>query len=352
MRLEYINKLMGEEVLAKSILSTDGKVLLKAGVKLNSSYIRKLKELGVFYLYVEDHRLEDIDGEDTRLSELKQYAMKSVSGIVKSIHGCNKKSLKESLGVVEDLVQYVVDVGDVSKNLFEIRTHDNYTYAHSLDTCIMSTFLGISSGLKEKELKELGVGAILHDIGKTKISPKIINKKGPLSDEEYSEMKKHPEYGIDILKKFMSIPNSVLSAVSQHHERVDGTGYPHNLEKNQISKYAKIICVCDVYDAVSSDRSYRRKFSPGDSYEFILGGSGRMFDEQVVMDFRRTFAVYPLGCCVRLSNGVEGYVIKQNRNFPDKPVIRVLYDKNTKKPISFYEVNLIEVLDVVIEDVV
>ena len=342
MRLEFINRLAGNETLGKNILGNDGTILLRAGVKLNSSYINRLKQLGVYYIYVEDDRLDDVQVEDEKLSELKQVAMNKISSIMNNIHSCNKRGVKESLCVVEDLVHYIIDNGDVNKSLYDIKTYDNYTYIHSIDTCIMATFLGISQGLKEEQLKDLGTGGILHDIGKTKVPFSIINKKGPLTNEEFAEIKKHPIYGKEILEKNINISDPIVKAVAQHHERVDGRGYPYNLEGNQISKLAKIICVCDVYDAVSNDRVYRKKFSPNEAYELILAGSGAAFDDKVVINFRNTFSVYPLGCCLKLSNGVEGYVIKQNPNFPDRPVLRVFYDSETKKPISFYEINLLD----------
>lgn len=352
MRLEFINRVKEDEILGKSILSNDGKILLRAGVRLTNTYINKLKELSVFYVYVEDERLDDIMVEDERLTELKQITMKSMSNIVKNIHKCSNKNLKESLSVVEDMIGYVIELGDVNKSLYDIQTYDNYTYVHSLDTCIMAAFLGLSSGFREWELKELGVGAILHDIGKTKVSNKIVGKQGKLTEEEFKEIKKHPVYGGEILRKNITIPNSVISIAEQHHERVDGRGYPNGLEGGQISRYARVVCICDVYDAVSNDRCYRKKFSPNDAYELILAGSGTSFDPDMVRNFKNTFAIYPLGCCVKLSNGEQGYVIRQNSGFPDRPIIRIIgdiLDKNSKK---FYEMDLIKNSNIVIESIV
>lgn len=352
MRLEFIDRVRENEVLGKNILINDGKILLRAGVQLSRRYLEKLKELGVFFVYIKDDRLEDVMVEDDRLSELKQATMKNMSNIIKNIHSYNSKDVTDSLKILQELVDYIIDMGDINKSLYDIQTYDNYTFVHSLDTCIMSSFLGLSYGFCEKELKELAVGAILHDIGKIKISNKIINKTGPLTDEEYMEVKKHPIYGEEILSKNVHIPENAIKAVLQHHERIDGKGYPYNLSDKDISKFAKIVCICDVYDAVSNDRVYRKKFSPNEAYELILAGSGTAFDNNLVKSFRETFAVYPLGCCVKLSNSVEGYVIRQNRNFPDRPVIRVLYDKDTKLPIPFYEIDLLECTNLVIESIV
>lgn len=351
MRLEFIDRVKQDDVLSKSILTNDGHVLLRAGVKLNSSYINKLKELGVFYVYVNDERLEDVV-EDERLTELKQVTIRSMSNIMKNVYDCNRKELKESLNRVEDMISYVIESGDVNKNLYDIQTFDNYTYVHSLDTCIMAAFLGMSLKLNEWDLKKLGIGAILHDIGKIQVPVELLNKQGRLTEDEFIEVKRHTILGAEILKKNITMPDAVIKIVEQHHERIDGRGYPHGLKGAQISRFAKIVCICDVYDAVSNDRCYRKKFSPNDAYELILSGAGTSFDEQLVKNFKNTFAIYPLGCCVRLSNSEEGYVVSQNKGFPDRPIIRILYDTITRKPISFYEIDLLRNPNVVIKEIV
>lgn len=352
MRLEFINRVKVDEILGRNIYTNDGSILLRTGVKLTKQYIQKLKDLGVFYIYVEDDRLEDISVEDEKLSDLKAVTMKNMSNIIKNVTAADKKGTKDSLSVVEDLVNYIIEMGDVNKSLYDIQTYDNYTYLHSIDTGIMAVFLGLSMNLKEDELKELTIGAILHDIGKTQIPKDIITKPGKLTVEEFEEIKKHPIYGKNILEKNFSISTEILKAVEHHHERVDGSGYPHGLTSNGISKYAKIICVCDVYDAVSNDRTYRGKFNPSDAYELILAGCGNAFDAEIVKKFKETFSVFPLGVCLKFSNGVEGYVIKQNKNFPDRPILRVLYEAETREPIKFYEIDLLQYKNIVVQSII
>jgi len=352
MRLELIDRVRVGEVLGKSIFANDGSTLLRTGVELTQRYINKLKDLGVFYVYVEDSRLDDILVEDDQLNDLKAITMKNMSKIMKNVTEGNKKGIKNSLSVVTDLVNHIIEMGDINKSLYDIQTFDNYTYLHSVDTGIMAIFLGIAMKLSENELKELSIGAILHDIGKTKIHNDIITKPGKLTNEEFKEIKNHPIYGKEILEKNFFISGEILKAVEHHHERVDGSGYPYGLTQNQISRFAKIIGVCDVYDSVSNDRCYREKFNPSDAYELILAGCGNDFDEEVVKSFKKTFSIYPLGVCLKLSNGVEGYVINQNKNFPDRPIIRVLYDSETKEPIKFYEIDLLECHNIVVSSVI
>lgn len=341
MRLEFIDRLKEKEVLGKSILDNEGKILLRAGVTLTEIYIKKLKQLGVYYVYVEDSRLDDLPGEDSFFMELKQHTMKSMNKVFRNISHLKREDMKSSIASVEQLVEHIIETKNVSEGLFDIRTYDNYTFVHCLDTCIMSTTLGLSLNLKESKLIEIGISSILHDIGKVKLPIKIINKAGPLTAEEYLEVKKHPLYGADILNSYMNISKEVIEGVAQHHERVDGLGYPYGIKGNSISILAKIVSVCDTYDAVSNDRIYRRKFSPSDAYELIMAGSGSLFDENMVVGFKSSFSIYPLGSCVKLSDGTEGYVVRQNKNFPDRPILRVLYDYKTREPIPSYEVDLL-----------
>jgi putative nucleotidyltransferase with HDIG domain len=352
MRLEFIDKVKVDEILGKNIFTNDGNILLKAGVSLTSNYLKKLKELGVFYIYIDDKRLEDVYVEDTALEVIKQQAIKNISTIVKNINNGHREKTKKSIDLVEDMVDHIIELGDVNKSLYDIKTYDNYTYVHCIDTGIMATFLGLAMNCKEMELKDLAVGAILHDIGKTKVSRKIICKEGKLTDDEFREIKRHPIYGKEMLEKEYSISHKAIKAIEQHHERIDGKGYPYGLKDKEISKFGKIISVCDVYDAVSNDRTYRKKFTPNEAYELIMAGAGRSFDMEVINNFKRTFAVYPLGSCIKLSNKVEGYVIKQNSNYPDRPIIRVLYDSESREPIPFYEIDLLQNINLTVESIV
>ncbi|WP_039658416.1 HD-GYP domain-containing protein [Clostridium tyrobutyricum] len=347
MRLEHISKIREGQILGKNILTSDGQILLKAGVNLSDVYINKLRNLGVCYMYIEDEMLDDVYVEDEKLTELKQIAMKSMSSIVGKLYDGNGKGFEKAIAPVQDMMDYILNMGDVNKSLYDIKTYDNYTSIHSLDTCVMSCFLAITSGVDSYDLKDVGVGAILHDVGKTKIPIEILNKKTRLTYEEFEEIKKHPLYGVELLKKNFMISSRIIKVVEQHHERVDGRGYPYGLRDKQITKFAKIVCICDVYDAVSNDRVYRKKFKLNESYELILSGSGSAFDKQLVLDFKNTFAIYPLGCHVKLSNNEDGYVIKQNQGFPDRPIVRVI-PKDTGNISCFHEIDLLYNTNVVI----
>ena len=352
MKLELIERVKPGEILGKSILAFDGKILLNQGTKLNTSYINRIKGMGVYYIYVNDSDLEDVEVSDSFLIELKRSAMSSFSGIMKNtLLIQDRKEALEVIKTLEELIQYIAENADINKSLNDIQTHNNQRYVHSMEVCVMSVFLGKAMKLKRDQLKELGLAAILHDVGMAKISPKILEKNGEYTPEELLLLREHPNKGYEILKQNIGIPESALKAVLQHHERIDGKGYPNGLLGYQISKYAKIIAVCDMYDLVTNNDNYKKSFRPYDAYELIIGGSSYIFDEEVVFSFRKTFSVYPLGSCVKLSNGIEGYVVKQNANFPDRPVLRVIYDKDHES-IEPYEIDLVEDINVVIKCII
>lgn len=353
MKLEIINRLEGNEVLGKNIFTNDGRVLLRAGTVLNNSYINKMRELGIFYVYVEDKRLEDVEVEDENVSRLKQTTMECMSRMMKNITAVSdKKIMSDYMKIVDELIEYIATSADINKSLYDIQTNSNKTYVHSIDVCVMATFIGHAMKMDSYSVKELGLAAVMHDIGKAQLPKGLLEKEGNLTKEELNEFKEHPYIGANILRKNIRIPGTVVRAVLQHHERMDGKGYPYGLEGKSISKYARIITISDVYDTIANSRDYKKTFSPNDAYELILAGSGTIFDEEIVKVFRKSFSVYPLGCCVRLSNDVEGYVVRQNENFPDRPVIRVIYDTETKNNIEPYEIDLVESINLVVKSVV
>ncbi len=351
MRLEFVDNLKEKEVLAKDILSSTGEILLKSGVEIENFMISKLKRYGVFMVYVKDDRFSDVIEDDNVLTELKQTTLEIIPNLFNDLLEGDIEVLARSMNKMDNLIEQIINQNSINVSLYEVKTYDNYTYIHCVDTGIMSVYLGNCLNLGTSKVKELGISAMLHDIGKIKVPNEIINKHGPLTDEEFKIIKKHPIYGEEILTNTGLFSEDIIRGVAEHHERIDGKGYPYGLKKNEISTYGKIISVSDVFTAVSANRSYRMKFDPKEAYEFILSGMGNRFDDEVIKKFKENFAIYPLGCGVKLSNGVQGYVIKQNKNFPDRPMIRIVYDTFTNQPVQPYEIDLIENMKLTIKSV-
>ena len=357
MRLELVKNIEGNEILSKNIYNQFGALILPKGQKLVANMKKRLIENGVFFVYIDEndekpnartssnisekkYRLDEEICPEEKIEKLKQDTLSKLPNIFDELLDKNIKVLGALMDIVDEMVGEILESDIINTNLYEINSYDDYTYVHCLDTAIMSIFLGKSINLNPEVMKTIGLSAILHDIGKTKIASSIINKKGKLTPEEYNIVKQHPKLGFDTLRESGLKNPGILYGVLHHHERYDGKGYPSGLKGKDINYIAKIISVCDVYTAIAANRSYRSRFSPNEAYEYILGGAGTFFDPVIITKFRETFSIYPIGCQVKLSNGINGNILRQNRNFPDRPVIKAEKEDVYNNKLS-YEIDLL-----------
>lgn len=347
MRRVAIDAIHSEMYLGKTIYSADGRVLLAKGVKLLPQYIAKLKSLGLGSVYVCDSLTDDIEvpeflSEETRLKStliLKKFYQKlSSSKVVME---------KEIYGVAKNLIDEITCNRNVLVNLVDVRTYDDYTFYHSVSVCSLAILIGLDFGYNEIDLRNLALGALLHDLGKTKISLDILNKPGKLDPIEFEVIKGHSGEGFDLLRKHADISLLSSHVAFQHHEKWDGSGYPRGLKGEDIHPYARIVAVADVFDALVSDRPYRRGFSYDKALKIINEGIGTHFDPYIVEILKTKVAPYPVGTYVELSNGLFGVVVDVHKEFKDRPVVRV-FDSITE----FYEVDLSKSKDIVISETV
>ena len=204
-------------------------------------------------------------------------------------------------------------------------------------------------GWANSKLMELGMGVMLHDVGKIKIPENILNKKGKLTPEEYEIIKKHSKFGFEILRRTHDL--SLLSAhiAFQHQERWDGSGYPRGLKETQIHEYGRIAAIADVYDALTSKRIYRTAKQPYEAYEYMVAKSGSEFEPSLINKvFKRCIAPYPTGTGVRLSNGQRGNIVRQNPEFPTRPFVRITHQRESRLSMPI-EYNLLEHPSLMIE---
>ncbi len=349
MEIVLTRDLVEGDILAKDLMDNYGNILLKNGTVLSKAYILKLKAAGIFYVVVERIN-KDKKICDERLNIIKETMVNAIPEFFNSILNKDKNKIEKEITIVDDMIEHIIKTGEINTSIFDLQEYDNYTYIHCVNTSIMSTFIGIQLNVRSKELRSLALGAILHDIGKMKLPIEILNKRERLSDAEFNEIKNHSKNGNKILRDADISDEIILDIVLQHHERLDGTGYPYSITSNEISEYAKIVSLCDVFTALTANRCYRDRFSPNDAYEFIISEVDKMFDSKVVEIFKKSFAIYPKGCKVRISNGLEGIVIEQNPGFPDRPIVQVYYDNNLDEKIKVEEINLLNKIDLVITD--
>lgn len=340
--------------LGKTIMNNNGQVLLNKGVKLSDKMIQRLLDVRVNHIYIEDVRTEDIVIENAISDELRMEVTSTIETTFKQIQTdleknhslVIEKASKKLANLIRHLLSEIKSNEQLLTLLSDVYIYDHYIFTHSLNVTLYSLAIGQRLNLSPKELETLGLGAILHDVGKMKISTDILMKPGRLTEEEYEEMKKHSEYGFQMLKKVNTISLLVAHCAYQHHERLNGTGYPRGITGNNIHLFGKIIAVADVFDAVTSNRVYRKAMLPHEGLEILYAGVGTLFDAEVVTAFRNAVAIYPIGISVLLNDGSAGIVVKQNIGFSDRPIVRIL-EKNGQE-VTPYDVDLTKKLNVVV----
>lgn len=224
---------------------------------------------------------------------------------------------------VEELLPDMIRNNDVLMRLNQLKASDDYTFQHSLRVSILATMIGKWLGYTQLELLELGEAALLYDIGKMNIPDFVLKKEGKVTQDEYELIKKHPQFGYSILLKTPGVTANMKYAALHHHERMDGSGYPLRLKAGQIHDYAKIIMVCDVFDAMISDRPYKKGICPLLAADYLMWSSGRLFDGEVCYIFVKRLSEYFVGKKVKLTTGQEGKIIFVDENYPTRPIVQV-----------------------------
>lgn len=365
MRLVPINCVKENTFLAQTIYDRDNRILLKKGVRLNENLLKKIEENGIYTIYINDE-YSDNEIEDIIKPELRNAAVKSTKDTFDNVEKLatsannNRNSLKskqllknieqgiQSLNnLSKDIVEEILSNQNLLINLVDIKSLDNYVYQHSVNVGVLSMVLGMELGLNKNELYDLCIGAILHDIGKTFLPKEILYKKSDLTDDEYAIAKQHAQKGYEYLKAHYHLPVVTKIIALQHHERLDGSGYPNGYQENQINKLARIVAIADTYDAMTSDRPYRLALPPNEAIEFIMGSAGRFFDFEMVQVFARKIVPYPVGSLVKLSNNDVGVVEEVPPHFPLRPKVKVIRQRAIS--IEMKMVDLMKETNLVIE---
>jgi len=313
------------DILGYPIFRQDGAILLNTGVKLTREYIEQLKSLGVTHIYVQDDISQDIEISDPISIQTKIEALRVIADTYH--RSCKGLSLdvRALRKIVDDIVDEILSSEQVLLNLRDIRSFDNYLFSHSLGVTVLSIVIGKNLNRDDKFLRDLGIGCMLHDIGKLDIPKEILDKPDRLTEEEFGIVKFHTQYGYRrILDQDGELPATSAHVAWEHHERLNGRGYPRGLIGEKIHIFSRIAGVADVYDAMTVDRIYRKAYPPNEAVEFIMGASGSLFDYEIVKAFLRSIAPYPVGDIILLNTGDIAIVIDINREFPLRPVVRVI----------------------------
>jgi HD-GYP domain-containing protein (c-di-GMP phosphodiesterase class II) len=246
-------------------------------------------------------------------------------------------------GVVENILESLIRNPDTLPSLTQLKTHDEYTFCHSVNVGILSVAFGRHHGLSPDALRRLGIGGLLHDIGKVRVPLNILNKPGRYTRDEYDVVKRHPEVGAEILSRTPGIEADSIHPALEHHERGDGTGYPYNKTLAKMNFFGLITQIADVYDAMTSERVYHQERPPYEvlRYLYARGQSGH-FDLTTVQKFIQCVGIYPVGSLVELNTGESGIVTSLNRDWLLAPRVLITQGRNGPLAAPYLEVDLAE----------
>lgn len=327
--------------LAEDIFNEYGAVIITESTILDSYIIGKIISLGLKKIKVYDQTGDMIVVSGAELFRA-QYN-ENVQIVKKVLHDISTGKEINSDRVNEATDSIIIRINenrDIVKCINEMRETDEYLYTHCINVSLLAMLIGKWLKYDYTRIRSLVSAGILHDIGKSKISQDILNKPGPLTTEEFSEIKKHSVYGYKIAEAMPGLNDDILKGILMHHEREDGTGYPFGLKSEQIHDFGKIIAVADIYDAMTSNKAYRSMVCPFEVIEHMEKENFGILDHRVVSIFLKNIAAYYIGDFVKLSTGDIGEVIYINPNNISKPIVRiddVFFDLANEKEMRILE---------------
>lgn len=303
-------------ITAEIVFNNTGNVLVWEDMTLDSNMILHLKNMGIgtIAVYKEQKPPFTIEYEQD-VGKTKQIFQALITE-----ENLDVKSAEE---IVENVTAKSENRRNIIDSVTQVRKIDEYTYYHSLNVSMLGMLIGKWMRLDEYKIRQIALAGLLHDIGKAKIPPEILNKAGRLTEDEFAEMRRHSEYGYNIVAAMDEIPDEVAMAVLTHHEREDGSGYPIGLRGNQLGLYSKIIAVADIFDAMTANRTYKSKDTPFKVFELMQHGSFGVLDTKVLNAFLKNITGYYIGARVKLNTGETGEVVFMNKLDFSRPVVLV-----------------------------
>ena len=347
MKLCKVNDLTGKEILAKDIITPEYKILLSAGTILKQDYIQKLQELDIKDVYIKE---DEPDAKTVIIlrEEVGENIRFKVKNILEKHTYSHNEELVELCQTADNIISNILEEDGVIEKIFDIKGRSSDIYEHSINLCSLATIVAIKMKLPQQTVHDIGVSCLLHDLGLRYLTIEYENQNlDMLSEAEYGEYKKHPVYGYSALRSENWISNASKNMILYHHERLDGSGYP--LRATEIPKECRIIQICDAFDEMICGIGCERS-KVYEAVEYLKTFRNIKFDGEIVDIFLQFTAVYPAGSIVKTNEGETGVVLYQNKDFPDRPVIRITKDKKGKKVDVIKD--LIQINHIFIEEVI
>jgi HD-GYP domain-containing protein (c-di-GMP phosphodiesterase class II) len=267
----------------------------------------------------------DFASEVARAELIRDRAKAAVISLFSEARMGKALSMDGAAGVVDEIGKSITRNVAAILSVLRLKEKDDYTYLHSVAVCALMMALGRQLGIEGEALQDLGLAGLFHDIGKIGVPDAVLNKPGRLDEEEFAAVRKHPEMGWDILQNQLEVSPTVLDVCLHHHERCDATGYPHKLSGDALTRAARMGAICDVYDAVTSERCYKKGWEPADAIRRMAEWQDGHFDREIFHAFVKMIGIYPAGTLVRLTSGRLAIVLDQNEKSSLKPTVKVFY---------------------------
>lgn len=336
-----VSKLQEGMRIDQAIIDRLDRTLIARGAILDAYTIEGLKRHGIRGVYIREgeedeepepqeepisdfvrRNIETYRTEDPVKVHLSEIVKKRVSeGIQFLYNNADSKQFTEaSVKIATDLLNAIDSNSALAVDISTLKTSDEYTFKHSVDVATMAMIIARRLGMSEKQVHDIGIAGLLHDMGKSKVPLEILNKPARLSDHEFAVMKKHSEWGYEILQSKNDFNQEISLAVLQHHEKMNGCGYPYGLKADQITDFAKILSIVDVYDALVTERPYKKPFSQRIAVEMIMSMSAEL-DITAMRSFLESVILYPVDTVVQLSNGEKARVVQNHSSSVLRPTV-------------------------------
>lgn len=332
-----VEQLHSGMVLDQAIVDKQGRTLAEEGAALDDFLVGGLMKLGLSEVYVQEEEadltnvviseeaqrtIEKVRVEDPARVQLNESVKKRVSeGIQFLFNSTEDPQFAETTNnIAGELMKAMTENDAIAVDIGALKVSDEYTFKHSVDVSTMAMIIAKKHGLSDDMVREIGISGLLHDMGKSRIPNEVLNKPGRLTDEEFGLMKKHAVFGYQILKEKNTFNDRILMGVLQHHEKLNGAGYPMGVTAEKMHIFPRIIAVADIYDALVTERPYKKGFSPRDAVEMIMAMTQEL-DIDVMKSFLGSVILYPVDSVVMLSNGEKAKVVSNNPNYILRPTV-------------------------------
>ena len=338
-------------VAARNVHSAEGRLLVTKDTVLSEAMVANIQKTSLGSIYVRNPLFQDIEAEEVVTEDNRRKAVMALKSAVTAYQKTKVLDIQPLKKVLRELVVEIIRNRDSMIHQLDMRTYQDYIYAHSVNTCVLSVLIAVNLDYPEGKLTDLALGTMLHDVGMMMLPDALLMKMGNLTPEESKQVQQHPEDGFNILRTVREIPITVAHIAYQHHERVDGKGYPRNLTADKILEFAKVAAVADTFDALVSDRPYRKGMVPHEAYEVMMALADSYVDRDILHLFLTHVAIYPVGAVVQLDNGQHGVVTKVLPRLQTRPQVRLLTDQQGNLLSEQTEIDLTQHLTLMISRV-